>query len=76
MLKFSPSTKSATADKFIITKKYKKQCWMLRSCDKTKTVKRTSMNYPYFAKIFIFFVVKLKVSIKSSAEWLFASGYD
>ena len=41
---------------------------MLRSCDKTKTVKRTSINYPYFAKIFIFFVVKLKVPKKSSAE--------
>ena len=51
---------------FIITKKHKKQCRMLikeKHCDRIKTVKSNvpSINYPFFAKIFKFFVVKLKI---------------
>ena len=80
-LKLSPSTKSATADKFIITKKKPQEA--VSNVDitvikqmKIKTVRSNvpSINYPYFAKIFKFFVVKFKLIRKSSAEWLFASG--
>ena len=52
------------------------KCW--DHCDKIKTVKSNvpSIKYPYFAKVFKFFIVKLKLLKKSSAEWLFASGCD
>ena len=52
------------------------ECW--DHCDKTKTVKSNipSINYPYFANFFKFFVVKLKFFRKSSAQWPFASGCD
>ena len=45
---------------------------------KKKTVKSNvpSINYPYFAKIFKFFVVKWNLLRRSSAEWLFAPGCD
>ena len=61
--------KSATADKFI-PKKRKKQCrMMLRSLWQKQLVikfKVSSINYPYLAKIFNFFVVKFRLLRKSS----------
>ena len=66
-LKLSPSTKSATADKFIITKKTQEavsnvEITVIKHM-KIKTVRSNvpSINYPYFAKIFKFFVVKFKL---------------
>ena len=79
-LKLSPSTKSATANKFIITKKTQEavsnvEITVIKHM-KIKTVRSNvpSINYPYFAKIFKFFVVKFKLIRKWSAEWLFTSG--
>ena len=70
-LKLSPSTKSATADKFIITKKPQEAVLNVEISviKHVKIVKSNvpSINYPCFAKILKFFVVKLKLIKKSSA---------
>ena len=64
-LKLSPSTKSATADRFITKKPPQKAVLKAKQKQLVKS-KVPSINYPYFAKIFIFFVVKLKLLRKSS----------
>ena len=48
-------------------------------CGKIKTLKlnvSSIINYPYFAKLFKFVVVKLKFLRKASSDRLFASGCD
>ena len=54
-LKLSPSTKSATADKFI-TKNPQKAVLKAKQKQLVKS-KVPSINYPYFAKIFIFLLL-------------------
>ena len=52
------------------------KCWHHRDKIESVTSNVPSINDPYFAKIFKCFVVKLKLLRKSSAEWVFASGYE
>ena len=51
----------------IYHKKHKKQCRMLRFLWQNKTAKSKvpSINYPYFTKLFKFFVIKFKLLRKS-----------